>query len=201
MRMSIHYDTFKDNDVHYEEAPATNPPNVPWNRIISAQCSVSSHVRPTVLTRSASVICLPLVKYPAAILASISTRESGGRRCSAKHRNQYHAARSPRKLPRTWNVVPLQDGDTRLNYGVVFPEIQESDQLYAERWKRQSVVHVTHGHHVINLLDAEPVEYVGHERLEAHVLNTRDEFRRLEVLVRGIAAAFTEIVHEVSGGV
>lgn len=44
------------------------------------QCSVSSHVRPTVLMRSASVTCLPLVKYPEAIFASISTRESGGKR-------------------------------------------------------------------------------------------------------------------------
>ena len=47
-----------------------------------AQCSVSSQVRPTVLKRSASVSCLLLEKYPAAILASISTRESGGMRWS-----------------------------------------------------------------------------------------------------------------------
>ena len=45
-----------------------------------AQCSVSSQVLPTVFTKSASVTCFPLEKYPAAIFASISTRESGGMR-------------------------------------------------------------------------------------------------------------------------
>ena len=46
------------------------------------QCSASSHVLPMVLNKSASVTCFPLEKYPEAILASISTRESGGMRCS-----------------------------------------------------------------------------------------------------------------------
>src|SRR6266852_6381972 len=46
------------------------------------QCSVSSQVRPTVLTRSSVAMLFPLVKYPAAIFASISTRESIGIRCS-----------------------------------------------------------------------------------------------------------------------
>lgn len=50
----------------------------------SNQCSVSSQVRPTVLNRSASVTCFPLEKYPAAIFASISTRESGGMRWSER---------------------------------------------------------------------------------------------------------------------
>ena len=46
------------------------------------QWSVSSHVRPTVFAKSASVTFFPLVKYPEAIFASISTRESGGIRWS-----------------------------------------------------------------------------------------------------------------------
>jgi hypothetical protein len=55
--------------------------------IISCRAtSTSSHVRPTVLVRSDSVIALPDVKYPAAILASISTLESGGIRCSVIRR-------------------------------------------------------------------------------------------------------------------
>ena len=48
------------------------------------QCSVSSQVLPTVRTRSSLVMPFPLVKYPAAIFASISTRESIGIRCSTR---------------------------------------------------------------------------------------------------------------------
>ena len=45
---------------------------------LTPSCSVSFQVLPTIFTKSASVTCFPLEKYPAAILASISTRESGG---------------------------------------------------------------------------------------------------------------------------
>lgn len=80
------------------------------------QCSVSSQVRPTVLTRSSLAMLFPLVKYPAAIFASISTRESIGIRCST------HA---PKHQPclgnfiveqwqerRTRDVIALEDPNT-----------------------------------------------------------------------------------------
>lgn len=60
------------------EFQVTGKRNSPHAHHHHHQCSVSSHARPTVLTKSASVTFFPLEKYPAAIFASISTRESGG---------------------------------------------------------------------------------------------------------------------------
>lgn len=64
--------------------------------------------------------------------------------------------------------------------------------------KRGVDVHIAHRNHVVDFRDTQPVQDIGHERLEAHILHTRDELRRLEVLVGRVAAAFTEVVHEVS---
>lgn len=64
---------------------------------------------------------------------------------------------------------------------------------------RKVYSHIAHGDHVVDLLDTKPVEDVGHESLETHVLHASDELRRREVLVGGVATAFAEVVHEVSG--
>ena len=58
-------------------------------------------------------------------------------------------------------------------------------------------VHIAHRHHVVDLLDTEPVQHVGHERLETHVLDARDEFRRFEVLVGGVTATLAQVVDQV----
>ena len=57
--------------------------------------------------------------------------------------------------------------------------------------------HVTHRHHVVDLLDAEPVKDVGHERLETHVLDAGDKLGRLEVLVGRVTTTLAQIVNEV----
>lgn len=58
--------------------------------------------------------------------------------------------------------------------------------------------HITHRDHVVDLGDTQPVQDVGHEGLEAHVLDTGDELGGFEVFVSGVSTAFAEIVHEVS---
>ena len=65
--------------------------------------------------------------------------------------------------------------------------------------REEGDAHVAHRDHIVDLRDAEPVQDVGHERLEAHVLHACDELRGLEVLVRGVAAALAQVVHEVPG--
>ena len=55
-------------------------------------------------------------------------------------------------------------------------------------------VHVAHRDHIINLLYPQPVQDVGHERLESHVLYACDELRGFEVLVSRVAAPFSEVV-------
>jgi hypothetical protein len=50
---------------------------------------------------------------------------------------------------------------------------------------------------VVNLLDAEPVQDIGHESLEAHVFDTGDELRGLEILVRAVTSTLAEVVDEV----
>ena len=78
---------------------------------------------------------------------------------------------------RTRDIVPLQDA---------YPALHD-----------RVVLHVAHADHLVNLGDPQPVQDVGHERLEAHVLDACDELRGLEVLVRGVAAALAQVVHEV----
>jgi hypothetical protein len=50
---------------------------------------------------------------------------------------------------------------------------------------------------MVDLLYPKPVQDVGHERLESHVLHACDELSGLEVLVCGITTPFAEIVNEV----
>jgi hypothetical protein len=58
------------------------------------------------------VTALPLVKYPAAILASISTRESGGKRCSDREEGKFKENPIEKcYMIQTWNIVSLMDGD------------------------------------------------------------------------------------------
>ena len=49
----------------------------------------------------------------------------------------------------------------------------------------------------MNLGDAEPVENVGHERLETHIFHSSNHFRRLEVSVRSVSATLSKVVDEV----
>ena len=64
--------------------------------------------------------------------------------------------------------------------------------------KREGDIHVAHGDHVVDLANAKPVQDVGHECLESHVLDTRNELRRAEILVRRITATLAQVIHEVS---
>ena len=53
-------------------------------------------------------------------------------------------------------------------------------------WRGESPrikVHITHGNHVVDLLNAQPVQYVWHESLEAHILHARNQLGRAEILV------------------
>lgn len=77
----------------------------------------------------------------------------------------------------TRDIVTLVDRDAGLHNGIVF--------------------HIAHRHHVVDLRDTEPVQDVGHERLEAHVLHASNDLCRLEVLVRRITTALAKIVHKV----
>jgi hypothetical protein len=52
---------------------------------------------------------------------------------------------------------------------------------------------------MIDLLYPEPVEDVGHECLEPHVLHASDELSRLEILVSRVTAPFAEVVNKVPG--
>lgn len=56
---------------------------------------------------------------------------------------------------------------------------------------------VRHGDHVVDLLNSEPVEDVGHEELEPHVLDTGDHLGRLEVSVGRVTSSLSRVVDEV----
>lgn len=61
------------------------------------------------------------------------------------------------------------------------------------------VLHVRHGHEAVNLGDPEPVEYVGHEALKPHVLDTCNVLSPLKVLGRRVARPLASVVDEVLG--
>jgi hypothetical protein len=89
------------------------------------------------------------VKYPALILASISTRESSG------IISEYFI-REKNQRERLWiTALTIRDRHTfmydnaLLDYGVVF--------------------HIRHGQHSIDLGNAEPMQDIGHESLETHL--------------------------------
>ena len=63
----------------------------------------------------------------------------------------------------------------------------------------ESAAHIAHRNHVVDLPDAQPVQDVRHERLEAHVLHACNQFRCTEVLVRRVAAALAEVVDQIFG--
>ncbi|MFO1312405.1 MAG: hypothetical protein U1F41_10130 [Burkholderiales bacterium] len=50
------------------------------------------------------------------------------------------------------------------------------------------VLHVAHRHEAMDAAHAEPVQHVGHQLLEAHVLHARDALGAQEVVARGVAA-------------
>lgn len=58
---------------------------------------------------------------------------------------------------------------------------------------------LAHAQHAVNLLDAEPVENVGHESLESHVLDSCDIFRALEVVGCAVGSTLSGIVHNFRG--
>ncbi len=92
-------------------------------------------------------------------------------------------------------VVALENRNPGLHNGVVFPTIKFVSAL--RRWSKVRDLHVTHGHHVVDLLNTEPVQDVGHESLEAHVFDARDLLRRLEILIGRIATPLAKIVDQV----
>lgn len=61
------------------------------------------------------------------------------------------------------------------------------------------MLHVAHTQHSINLGDTKPVKNVGHKRLEAHVFDTSNVLRSLEVLAGSVFASLSGIVNEVFG--
>lgn len=54
---------------------------------------------------------------------------------------------------------------------------------------------LAHAKHSIDLLDPEPVQDVGHEGLEPHVLDAGDVFRATEVVGRSIFHPLSSIVY------
>ena len=57
---------------------------------------------------------------------------------------------------------------------------------------------LAHAQHAVNLCDAQPVEDVRHEGLEAHVLDAGDHFGPFEVVRRAVFSAFPCVVHHCS---
>ena len=57
--------------------------------------------------------------------------------------------------------------------------------------------HITHRDHVINLGYSQPVEDVGHESLEPHVLDPGYEFSGLEVFIGGVSSSLPQVVYQV----
>lgn len=51
--------------------------------------------------------------------------------------------------------------------------------------------------HSIDLGDTEPMQNIGHECLEAHILDPGDVFRAFEVFACAIGAAFSCIVYKI----
>lgn len=62
----------------------------------------------------------------------------------------------------------------------------------------ESGLHITHGDHVVDLLNAKPMQHVRHQRLETHILDSSDELGGFEVLVCRVAATFAKVVHKIS---
>jgi hypothetical protein len=59
--------------------------------------------------------------------------------------------------------------------------------------------HIAHGNHVVDLLDAKPVQHVWHESLKAHVFHASNKLGGAEVLVCGVATALSKIVDKIFG--
>ena len=100
---------------------------------------------------------------------------------------------------RTGDIVTLEDRDAGLHDSVVFPDVTR-DELGPSSTKGRTIrgnSHVAHRHHVVDLLDPKPVQDVGHERLEAHVLHASDKLGRLEILIGRIAATLAQVVYKI----
>ena len=100
-------------------------------------------------------------------------------------------------VQRTREIVSVQDRDAGFHDGVVFPVHRVSTCSLMRPLRSEPGLHITHRDHVVDFLDTEPMQHVRHQRLETHILDSGNEFRRLEVLVCRVTAAFTEVIHEV----
>src|ERR1700733_6366810 len=91
-----------------------------------------------------------------------------------------------------------------LDRGIVGHQILGDCDLLADRdalGGERLVLHVRHRYPAIDAVDAEPVEHVGHQLLEAHVLHPGDAFGAAEISVGAVAAdlPLTRVVDEEFG--
>jgi hypothetical protein len=56
---------------------------------------------------------------------------------------------------------------------------------------------LAHTQHPIDLLDTEPMKNIGHQRLETHVLHTRNILRPLEILRCAVQSTFPGVVDKI----
>jgi hypothetical protein len=57
--------------------------------------------------------------------------------------------------------------------------------------------HVAHTQHSIYLLDTQPMENIGHQSLESHILHTGDIFGSFEIFRGTVRSTLSRIVDEV----
>jgi hypothetical protein len=57
---------------------------------------------------------------------------------------------------------------------------------------------LAHAEHAVDLLDAEPMQDIGHQGLESHVLDPGDALSSLEVIRGAVFSSFSCIVHNYS---
>lgn len=58
---------------------------------------------------------------------------------------------------------------------------------------------LAHAQHAVNLGDAQPVEDVRHQRLEAHVLHARHVLGTFEVVGGAVFATLASVIYDCSG--
>lgn len=82
----------------------------------------------------------------------------------------------------------------RVGHPNVSHSCAQTDQARASAVPSFAQHSLAHAQHAVDLLDAEPVQDVGHKGLEAHVLNAGNVLRPLEILGCAVLAAFPGIV-------
>ena len=71
--------------------------------------------------------------------------------------------------------------------GGMFPELVTRGDLDAVA-HQGVMLHVAHRHQAVDLLDAQPMQHIGHELLKAHVLHAGDALGAGKILIGAIAA-------------